>query len=353
MADKAIGEGHQIKIGKGLSDTAEETLRFYRQIGVETVCMPPQLRMEVTPRGLVPPAQSGPLGPQPEAWKEDTLRTVAERIRFFGLVPSAMPLPVSGNIVMGREGRKEDIARIQECIRVAARVGIRVLTYNFTALRASAGYATREGQGRGGSSLRDFSYDRIRALPPLQDVGQHSMAEMWDRLAFFLHAVVPVAENVGVRLAVHPNDPPVPTYRGVAQPLSDLNGLQHLIQLVDSPSNSLFFDTGVLTEMGEDAAQAIRYFGSRDRIAIVHFRNVHVQVPRERYVETFIEQGDCDMLACMKALHDVGYKGMVDPDHTPAIQEDTPDTRIGWAFAIGHMIALRDAAERINAEHTL
>ncbi len=345
MTDKANGESHQIKIGKGLSDTAEETLRFYRQIGVETVTMPPRPRMQITPRGLVPPAQTAPRGSQP-LWKSQELYDVAEYIRSFGLVPSAMALPLSGNILMGQEGRQRDIARIQECIRLAAEVGVRVLTYSFTALRASEGYAARENGGRGGASLRDFSYDRIRDLAPLPNVGRHSMAQMWDHLSFFLDAVVPVAEKEGVRLAAHPNDPPVPNYRGVAQPLSDLQGLQRLIQRVNSPSNCIFFDTGVLTEMGEDAVQAIHHFGTRDRIATVHFRNVRVEMPRERYVETFIDQGDCDMLACMKALQDVGYTGMVDPDHTPAIDKDTPDTRMGWAFAIGHMIALRNAAEK-------
>ncbi len=347
MADKANGKVHQVKIGKGLGDTAEETLCFYRQIGVEAVNMPPRICMQVAARGLVPPTQTGPRGPQP-LWEAKELYRVAEHIRSFGLLPSAMSLPISGNILMGKEERHEDVTRIQECIRIAARVGIRVLTYSFTALRASEGYAAQKGRGRGGSSLRDFSYDRIRNLSPLPDVGRHSVAEMWEHLTFFLDAVVPVAEEVGVRLAAHPNDPPVPIYRGVAQPLSDLRGLEHLIERVDSPSNCVFFDTGVLTEMGEDAVQAIHYFGTRDRIAIVHFRNVRVQAPQERYVETFIDRGDCDMLACMKALQDVGYTGMVDPDHTPAIDKDTRDTRMGWAFAIGHMLALRDAAEKIN-----
>ncbi|MFP3895731.1 MAG: mannonate dehydratase [Anaerolineales bacterium] len=349
MTDRANGQSHQIKIGKGLSDTAEETLRFYKQIGVETVSVPPRLRTKVTPRGLVPPAQMGPRGPQP-LWKGQELHRVAEHVRSFGLVPSAMTLPLSGNILMGRKGRRRDISRIQECIRLAAQAGIRVLTYSFTALRASEGYAARESGGRGEASLRDFSYDRIRDLAPLPDVGRHNMTQMWDHLSFFLDAIVPVAEKEGVRLAAHPNDPPVPTYRGVAQPLSDLQGLQRLIEAVNSPSNSIFFDTGVLTEMGEDAVQAIHYFGTRDRIAIVHFRNVRVKIPRERYVETFIDQGDCDMLACMKTLQDVGYTGMVDPDHTPDIDKDTPDTRVGWAFAIGHMIALRNAAEKTKGK---
>jgi mannonate dehydratase len=101
----------------------------------------------------------------------------------------------------------------------------------------------------------------------------------------------------------------------------------------------------VTTELGEDVVEAIRYFGERDRIGTVHFRNVRVEVPRYKYVETFQDEGDCDMFACMKAFHEVGYKGMLDPDHTPGITGETPDTRIGWAFAIGQMIAMRNAVE--------
>jgi mannonate dehydratase len=176
---------------------------------------------------------------------------------------------------------------------------------------------------------------------------------MWERIAYFLRAVVPVAEAAAVRLAVHPNDPPVPIYRGVAQPLSDLAGLTQLIDLVDSPANCLFFDTGVTTEMGEDAVAAIHQFGGRDRIAAVHFRNVQVTTPRYQYVETFQDEGDCNMAACMQALHNVGYRGLIEPDHTPGIDGDTADTRMGWAFAIGQMVALRAAALTENASTTV
>jgi mannonate dehydratase len=199
------------------------------------------------------------------------------------------------------------------------------------------------GRGRGGAHLRDFDFERIKGLPPLESVGQHTLAEMWDRLAYFLQAVIPTAEAAGVRMACHPNDPPVPDYRGVAQPLSDLASWKRLIDLVDSPANSLYFDTGVTTELGEDAVAAIHYFGERDRIGTVHFRNVRVELPRYKYVETFHDEGDCDMAACMRAFHEVGYTGLIDPDHTPGISADTPGAQVGWAFAIGQIIALRAA----------
>jgi mannonate dehydratase len=276
------------------------------------------------------------------------LRRVIERVEAHGLMALGANLEPSGNIVMGRAERDDDLDIYVQNVRMAARVGLKVLTYNFTALRASEGYGRRSRAGRGGAALRDFDYGRIQRLMPLPSVGQHSAEAMWERLSYFIRAVVPEAERVGVRLAVHPNDPPVPTYRGVAQPLSSMEGLQSLLDLVDSPSNSLFFDTGVTTELGYDAAEMIRQIGGRDRIGTVHFRNVHVEVPRFKYLETFHDEGDADLFACMQAFHDVGYAGMVDPDHTPGLTDDTSDTRIGWALALGQIIAMRNAVERTD-----
>ncbi len=169
---------------------------------------------------------------------------------------------------------------------------------------------------------------------------------MWDHLLAFLKAAVPAAEEHQIRLAAHPNDPPVPEYRGVAQPLADLAGWQRLIDIVDSPSNCLFFDTGVTTELGEDAVRAIHTFGHRQRIGTVHYRNVRVIEPRKRYIETFIDAGDADMLGCMRAFFAVGFEGALDPDHTPGLVGDREeeDTHTGWAYAVGHMRALRLAA---------
>jgi len=333
-----------MKIGKELSDVSMATLGFFRQIGVEEVSMPSRFVTEPRrSRPLIPPAQLAPPGPAGEPWDEGVLRQVRDRIVSIGLAPTTMHLVISGGILLGTAERDADVEEICHAIRMAARVGIRTLTYNFTALRASEGYFLQEGAGRGGATLRAFDAARVRHLPPLDGVGQHSRRQMWERLSYFLHATIPVAESVGVRLAAHPNDPPVAEFRGVAQPLSSLDDLRQLIELVDSPANATYIDTGVLTEMGADAPAVIRHFGQRGRIGMVHFRNVRVESPSERYTETFLDEGDCDMLACAQALHDVGYEGMVEPDHTPGIPGDTLDTWVGWAFAIGQIIALRGA----------
>ncbi|MEZ4727399.1 MAG: mannonate dehydratase [Caldilineaceae bacterium] len=337
-----------LKVGKELGDVAVTTLRFFRQIGVEVVGMPTRWNESAgtnpTKRPLVPPPQTAPPGEQPPPWKEEELRRIKSRIESFGLTPIQANLPSPATFSWGA-GRDQDLAVVKQNIGLAGRLGLRVLTYNFTALRASEGYGARYGQGRGGADLRDFDDERIAHLPPLPAIGEQSSEAMWERIDDFLRAVIPTAEAAGIRLAVHPNDPPVPVYRGVAQPLSDLAGLRQLVNLVDSPANSLFFDTGVTTEMGEDAVAAIQDFGGRDRIGAVHFRNVRVATPRTQYLETFQDEGDCNMAACMTALHQVQYQGMVEPDHTPGIDGDTADTRIGWAFAIGQIIALRKATQ--------
>lgn len=334
-----------MKIGKGLGDLADETLRFYAQVGVEEVGLPGRFITEPRPsRPHVPPAQTGPAGPQGPAWDVAELRRMRERAAAFGLDASTKALSLSGAILMGLPERDGDVETVCASVRAAGEAGLRVLTYSFTALRASAGYYALDGEGRGGAHLRAFDNDRIKDLPPIESVGRHTRDEMWGHLEYFLTRVVPVAEGAGVVLALHPNDPPVEVFRGVAQPVRSLADLQAVTRIVDSPSNAIYLDTGVLTEMGEDAPAAIRWFGERKRIGSVHFRNVIVQRPYERYVETFLDAGECDMAACMRAFAEVGYEGAIDPDHTPGFDGDTLDTHVGWAYAIGQMIGLRAAA---------
>jgi mannonate dehydratase len=343
----ARGTAHRMAISKHLADLSEETLRFYRQAGVEEVSLPDRYLVEVRPsRPHVPPTQTGPASPQGEPWTVEGLARMRERVEQFGLRATLASLHVSGNILLGRPEREADLDVIRESLRAAGAVGIRVVTYTFTALRASEGYFALPGAGRGGAHLRGFDYARIRDLPPYDSVGVHDRDAMWERLEYFLRAVVPAAEEAGIRLALHPNDPPVPVYRGVAQPVRTLDDWRRVVGVVDSPANTMFLDTGVLTEMGESAPEVIRDFGQRDRIGTVHFRNVRVETPYERYTEVFLDEGDCDTVACMQALHEVGYRGAIDPDHTPGFDGDTLDTHIGWAFAIGQLIALRAAAER-------
>ena len=165
---------------------------------------------------------------------------------------------------------------------------------------------------------------------------------MWARLRWTLERIVPAAEAAGIRLALHPTDPPVRSYRGVAQILVDFAECRRLVAMVDSPSNSFFLDTGVATEWGEDAVAVTEHFGGLDRVGMVHFRNCITKTPYLEFVETFIDDGQCDMQGCMRALVSAGYSGGVDPDHTPRMTNDSADTHIGWGLALGYIAALRD-----------
>jgi mannonate dehydratase len=145
---------------------------------------------------------------------------------------------------------------------------------------------------------------------------------MWANITYFLKAVIPVAEESNVRLALHPNDPPAPISRGSAQIMGTVEGWKHLIKIVDSPSNGITFDCGVTREMGNDPVEVCRYFGTRDRMNHVHYRNVRVRVPNEKYTEVFIDEGENDMFAIMKELVRLKYARLIYPEHERALDVD-------------------------------
>jgi len=340
-APLATDEGG-IKIGLGIYELSDATLRFVKQIGVDWVVAPGRYALESAPLGLLPPLGHPPGGFR-GPWKEAEIRRVKERVEAAGLRVGTISLHSFPNVLLGTSERDRDIDNVRESIRVAGRLGIPVVQYSFDVLRASEGYYRVEGKG--GAGLRAFDYDRIKDKPPLQELGELSAEELWQRLSYFVKAVVPAAEEAGVLLAVHPNDPPVPKFRGVAQILGSLDGLKRLIEIVPSKANGIVLDTGVTKEMGSDVVETIRYFGSRGSINHVHFRNVRVTVPSLKYTETFIDDGEVDMLAAMKAFHEVGYSLMMVPDHSFEVRGTTERQQAGWAFAVGHMKALLRASE--------
>lgn len=332
-----------LKLGKGLRDLSEETIAFFLQMGVEHVVMPGRFTNERRSRGLVPATDQGPQNDDPiTPLDADELLRIKQHLADRGLSAEMVRLPRSWRILHGKPGAEEDFGALKASIQAAGRAGIAVMEYNFTPLRGSEGYARTTG--RGDCGLRDFDYARVKDLPPLPNVGEHSREQMWERLERFLKELIPVCEDSDVRLALHPNDPPIPVFRGAAQPVRSLDDLKELIDLIDSPANGITLDTGVTTEMGEDAAEAIRYFGSRDRINHVHYRNVRVETPYFKYLETMHDEGECDMLAAMRAFAEVGYSRLLIPDHAPEFSDDSPGSEISWAFALGYLRSLRHAA---------
>ena len=276
-------------------------------------------------------------------WKEEDLRSAMERFKAQGLTIINMMFGGINNTILGREGRDEEIENVKKSLIAAGAAGLPVVEYNFYVHRLTDGYYNVEG--RGGSRYLGFNYEKVKDLPPNEGVGIHTEEELWANLTYFLKAVVPVAEKAGVRMALHPNDPPPPISRGSAQIMGDLKGWKRLIEIVDSPSNGITFDCGVTNEIGEDPVEVARYFGTRDRINHQHFRNANMEIPRVKYVEQFVDEGDVNMLAVMQELVRLKYRFGLFPEHPHGLDADKElgGDYIGYVYNVGYARAMLQA----------
>ena len=200
----------------------------------------------------------------------------------------------------------------------------------------------RQPAGRGGTVLTTFDSSRIVGELDDQPAGEVSNEEVWSRIQYFYERIVPVAEEYKVRLATHPDDPPMACYRGVEQALIGFAGFKKFIDLVPNPYNGLLLCLGCMQEAGEMVPEVIRYFGERQKIFYVHFRNVIGSVPK--YTEVFPDDGDGDMLANLKALKAVDYQGYLVPDHHFGVTADDVEyPLISRAWQVGYIRGLLQA----------
>ena len=288
-------------------------------------------------------------------WTEADLKATIERYRGWGLTVANIMIAGFNNAIYARSGRDEDIDKVIQSVRAAGKAGLPNIEYNWYAHRAMEGYFEETDESRAGAGWTGFDYERMKGLPPLENEGAHTADEMWKNITYFLKAVVPEAEKAGVRLALHPNDPPAPLSRGSGQIMGTVEGWKKLISIVDSPSNGITFDCGVTKEMGQDPVEVCGYFASRDRINHCHFRNVRVVKPYERYREVFIDEGENNMFAVMRELVRHKYRRLIYPEHPRGIEYDRerpgfhPQYPGGggyaaFAFNVGYARAMLQAA---------
>lgn len=255
-------------------------------------------------------------------------------------------------VTLNLPGRDAKIEEYKSYLRNLSKAGIYYTTY---AHMGNGIWSTEREQTRGGASARAFDLDkakegrwsRKRFKGPLTHDRAYTEEEIWKNYTYFIKAVVPVAEEVGIRIGIHPDDPPVPVLGGVPRCIfSSFNGYKRALEIADSPNVGICLCVGCWLEggelMGEDVLQTIRYFGERGKIFKVHLRNVNAPLPH--FVETFIDDGYMDMYKVMKALREVNFDGVVIADHVPNI---VGGRRVGLAYSIGYMRAL---LERANEE---
>ncbi len=285
-----------------------------------------------------------------EAWSVDSLSKLKERVGSYGISLDMVPLPMSSleiskaempAIFLGQSPERDrNIDDICEMIRNCARAGIFQVKYNFTIIGIPR---TGSAPGRGGSRYSEFVFERAKPDPPLTIAGPVDADTYWERITYFLERVVPVAEEYKVRMGCHPQDPGVPRgtgWRGVDAVLGSPDGLKRFVSIKESPYHGLNFCQGTVSEQlqnpGEEIFDVIRYFGSRKKIFSVHFRNIEGGFLNFR--ETFIDNGSVDMLKAMRVYREVGYDGMMMPDHVPQIPGI--ESAQGFAFAFGYIKAL-------------
>jgi mannonate dehydratase len=321
-----------MKVGTQHGDS-DEILRFMAGFGVNHICSRlPSERLD-------------------EKWSVDALSRLRERVESFGLTLDLVPLPLSSNeietfempnIMLGKSPERDrEIDDVCQMIRNTARAGIPSLKYNLTFLGVPR---TAPTKGRGGASYSTFVYDEAKQEPPLTKAGPVSADAYWERITHFLERVMPVATEHKVRMAFHPQDPAMPAdrgYRGVHTVLGTVDGLKRFVTIAESPYHGLNFCQGTVSEMlqkpGVEIFDVIRYFGSRGKIFNVHFRNIRGGFLN--FQETFIDDGDVDMLKAMRVYKEIGFDGMMMPDHVPSIAGDARGAQ-AFAFTFGYIKAL-------------
>jgi mannonate dehydratase len=311
-------------------DLTDDDLRYAKQLGCSGVVL-------ATPRSL----------PGQHRWEYADLLRLRERVETFDLrVEAIQGLPTSffDEARLGRPGRDEQIEHCQATIRHLGQAGIPVLGYNW---RPNQLYRTGTRPSRGGADVTTFDLELAKDLPLTHD-RIYTADELWTNYVYFIQEVLPVAEAAGVRLALHPDDPPGPAIGGVARIFSKFEDFERAAQIANSPSWGLLFCVGCWSEMGgeENVLRGIRHFGPKDQIVYVHFRDV--QGTGDHFAECFIGEGNLNVTRVMQTLKEVGFRGCLIDDHVPHLIGDTGWAPRGRAYSTGYLAGLLRAVNDLS-----
>ncbi|HIF72983.1 MAG TPA: mannonate dehydratase [Dehalococcoidia bacterium] len=283
------------------------------------------------------------------SWTKDDLARHKDKLNSYGITLDMVQIPLSStvldksqspNVMLGKSPERDrEIESIQNIIRMCGEVGIPAVKYNMNIIGIPR--SEREA-GRGGASASTFRWAKMNQNDPATIAGEVSVDEFWERIDYFLERAVPVADSAKVRMACHPHDPFTPDgYMGVTRVLGTIEGMKKFVMMHESDYHGLNFCQGTVTEMlddpGAEIADVIRWFGSRNKIFNVHFRNIRGH--KLDFMESFPDEGSIDFSEIVKVYQEVGYKYMLMPDHVPWISGDDPQGT-AFAFCYGYISAL-------------
>lgn len=262
------------------------------------------------------------------------------------------PPTLSEQTKLGLEGRDEEIANFITFMKNLKQYGgVDIICYNW--MPVVSWFRTKmDTVGRGGALVTSFDNEDAKKLPVTQ-YGEVSKDALWKNLEYFLKAVVPEAEKIGMNLSLHPDDPQVDSIKGISRIMTSVENFDRMLNLVPSKYSGLTMCQGNFSLMGAEIPSLVRRWGKAGKINYVHFRNVQDlsgQKPSIKFTETFHDEGQIDMHAAMKAYYDIGYKGPIRPDHVPTMAGDNNDrpgySTIGTLFAIGYMRGLMESISK-------
>lgn len=328
----------RVAIGQ-FREPSEERLTFAKQMGASGVLL------------------NTPRIPSDKRWEFTDLLHLRARCEAYGLRLEAIentPISFYDKAMLGLPGRDEQIENYQTTIQNMGEAGIPILGYHW--MPNSVWRTSDTTPTRGGAHATSFDMDMVHSTPYHYTFGQAEVtmdpvedaelthgrifteSEMWKNYEYFIKAILPVAEEADVKLALHPDDPPIEMLGGVARLMRNRVGFERALEIGSSPNHGLDFCMGCWSEMGPGVVDAIRYFGSRGKIFYVHFRDVQGTVPR--FQECFLDEGNVDIVEAMRMLKEVGFDGFIIDDHVPAMIDDTPWRHRGRAFATGYIMGL-------------
>ncbi len=261
-------------------------------------------------------------------------------LELFGLHCARIP---RDRIVHGLPGKDE---QIEDWIRIIRAIGGAGVPATATTFYAISHFRTSPTYGRGGPRYSTFDIEEHRKAPPHFAEKVITEERLWENIEYFIQRVVPVAAEAGVRIALHPDDPPISEpLGGAARIVVSLENYQRIFDLVPSEANAMLFCQGCVAEMGEDVSKAIRTIGGQNKIVFVHFRNIRLRRAPYGFQEMFVDEGDVDMVRAMETYREAGFQGPFMMDHTPNIPGDS-EIRAGRAYANGYIKALLQAVYR-------
>jgi mannonate dehydratase len=327
--------GAGLKLGCQSGPSSEQHFAFFARYGVRNICASPSIADPDRVYATV--AELGAL--QDMAARHGLSVDMTDSVLLNSTLVDVEKHPA---IMLAQSPQRDrDIESFQTLIRNCAQVGIPAIKYNMSILGV---LRNTRGSGRGDAEYLGWDASLVAANLPLTRAGVVDADAAWERITYFLERVVPVANEYKIRIACHPQDPGVPPtgYRGVNRVLGTVDGLKRFVSIHESAYHGLNFCQGTVCENlpqpSEEIFDVIRYFGQRKKIFNVHFRNIKGR--RDRFTEAFPDDGDIDMLRAVRTYREVGYEGMLMPDHVPLVAGSGTDA--AYAYNLGGNSAVGD-----------